>query len=113
MCASSTRRETDGPFGWGGNLLRFELRRKGDRYYANSLAWIGIAVARSAFGKGVGFALMKSFESRARALQMASLRLSVYPDNSPARRLYERCGWRPLQHSESSTGTIYYGLVIR
>src|SRR5689334_2303356 len=24
MCASSTRRETDGPFGWGGNLLRFE-----------------------------------------------------------------------------------------
>jgi DNA-directed RNA polymerase subunit alpha len=27
MCASSTRREKDGPFGWGGNLLQFEPRR--------------------------------------------------------------------------------------
>jgi ribosomal protein S18 acetylase RimI-like enzyme len=78
-----------------------------------SMSLVGIAVAPSAEGKGVGFALMKAFEERARTLRMASLRLSVYPENSGARRLYERCGWRPLPYPPTPNGTIYYGLILR
>lgn len=77
-----------------------------------AMSLVGIAVSPSAGNKGVGFALMKGFERRARALKMASLRLSVYPNNAAARRLYERCGWEPLAQPRSATGTIYYGLIL-
>jgi ribosomal protein S18 acetylase RimI-like enzyme len=77
------------------------------------MSLVGITVAPAAAGKGVGFALMKAFEERARAMQMASLRLSVYPDNRAARRLYERCGWKVLPQPPSASGTIYYGLLLR
>ena len=56
---------------------------------------------------------MKAFEERAGEMRMASLRLSVYPDNVGARRLYERCGWQALPQPASASGTIYYGLVLR
>lgn len=77
-----------------------------------AMSLVGIAVSPAVANRGVGSALMKGFESRARALKMASLRLSVYPDNAGARRLYERCGWQPLSQPPSATGTIYYGLIL-
>jgi ribosomal protein S18 acetylase RimI-like enzyme len=76
-----------------------------------TMSLVGIAVSPSAAGKGVGFDLMQAFEKKARASRMASLHLSVYPDNIAARRLYERCGWHSLDLG-SSTGAIYYGRVM-
>lgn len=76
-----------------------------------TMSLVGIAVSPSASGQRVGFALMQAFESKARTLRMASLRLSVYPNNVAARRLYGRCGWNALG-SASSTGAIYYGRVM-
>jgi ribosomal protein S18 acetylase RimI-like enzyme len=76
-----------------------------------TMSLVGIAVSPSAAGKGVGFSLMQGFERKARASRMASLHLSVYPDNMAARRLYERCGWHPVG-SGSSTGAIYYARVM-
>jgi ribosomal protein S18 acetylase RimI-like enzyme len=76
-----------------------------------TMSLVGIAVSPEAAGKGVGSLLVKTFESRARVLNMASLHLSVYPDNTVARRLYERCGWHAL-NTASSTGAMYYGRVL-
>ena len=78
-----------------------------------SMSLVGIAVDPSAAGKGVGFRLMKAFEERARDMRMASLRLSVYPENTGARRLYERCGWQPLPYPPTPNGTMYYGLILQ
>lgn len=80
---------------------------------APSMSLVGIGVAPSAAGKGVGFVLMKAFEERARSMRMASLRLSVYPENASARRLYERCGWEPLPYPPTPNGTMYYGRILR
>jgi ribosomal protein S18 acetylase RimI-like enzyme len=76
-----------------------------------TMSLVGIAVLPAASGRGVGGALMRSFEREALTARMASLQLSVYPENAAARRLYEKCGWRPLG-SHSSTGAMYYGRVI-
>lgn len=62
-----------------------------------TVSLVGIGVAPEARGRGVGDALMTAFEARARELGATSLRLSVYPDNHAARRLYERHGWRPAE----------------
>jgi ribosomal protein S18 acetylase RimI-like enzyme len=80
---------------------------------APTMSLVGIAVAPPAAGQGVGVELMKAFEKQARDMCMASLRLSVYPENTGARRLYERCGWRPLPHPPTPSGTMYYGLILQ
>lgn len=56
---------------------------------------VGIGVSPSARGKNIGRSLVEAFEARARELGMRSLQLSVYTDNTVARRLYESCGWQP------------------
>jgi ribosomal protein S18 acetylase RimI-like enzyme len=76
-----------------------------------TMALVGIAVSPTASGRGVGSALMRSFEREALRARMASLQLSVYPENAAARRLYEKCGWRPLG-SHTSTGVMCYGRVV-
>ena len=78
-----------------------------------AMSLVGIAVDPRAPRRGVGLALMTHFEQYARELNMASMRLSVYPSNIAARKLYERCGWRPLSNEPTATGTMYYGIVIR
>jgi len=78
-----------------------------------AMSLVGIATAPSESGRGVGLALMQGFEREARALKMASLRLSVYPGNLGAKRLYERCGWRELPGAPTASGTVYYGRIIQ
>lgn len=54
---------------------------------------VAIGVSPDLRGKHISDMLMESFESEARLQGMKSLRLTVYKDNAPARRFYERCGW--------------------
>jgi ribosomal protein S18 acetylase RimI-like enzyme len=69
------------------------------------ISLVGIGVAESGQGSGIGRLLMEEFERRARELGMTSMRLSVYADNERARRLYERVGW-VVERSEPNA--LYY-----
>ena len=73
------------------------------------VAWPGtpevaIAVALDARGRGVGRALLEALLAQARDAGYARLVLSVDPLN-PARRLYERCGFRDLPAGDPNAGT--------
>ena len=58
-----------------------------------ALSLIAIGVGREARGKKVGALLVRAFEDRARGLRARSLQLTVYENNSIARKLYETAGW--------------------
>ena len=73
-----------------------------------AMSLVGIAVAPSAQGKKVGLQLVRAFEATARERGFRSLRLSVYPDNKSARRLYEKCDWQPVYPQATVTGAMYY-----
>jgi len=61
------------------------------------ISLVGIAVDPSFSGKGIGKAIMKAFEEKARAMHMDYMRLSVYKDNMLARAVYEKSGWEILE----------------
>lgn len=73
---------------------------------------VGIAVSPVARGRKVGSRLVERFETASRELGMRSLKLSVYPDNAPARRLYENSGWSPVPGSEASVGAMTYFRIL-
>ncbi len=76
----------------GDAVLAYGLLRGWDEGYA--VPSLGIAVHPAARGLGLARAFM-SFLHAAAALSGANrVRLKVYPDNAPARRLYERLGYR-------------------
>lgn len=54
-----------------------------------------LAVAQEAEGRGVARALMAQAERWARERGFSALTLNVFHDNSRARSLYERVGYRP------------------
>ena len=56
-----------------------------------------LAVHESARGRGIGRALLAAVKEDAAALGCCRVTLEVYGDNSTARRLYERAGFRPTQ----------------
>lgn len=56
---------------------------------------VGMWVRPQARGRGVGEALVSAVSDWARARGLAALHLWVTETNSPARRLYERCGFKP------------------
>lgn len=58
------------------------------------MSLVAIGVARSWRRRGVGLRLMQGFMAKARELKMRSLLLSVRKDQTVARELYEKCGWR-------------------
>lgn len=55
---------------------------------------LGIAVAASARRTGVAASFMHFLHAAAARRGAPSVRLKVYPENVPARRLYERLGYR-------------------
>ncbi len=73
-----------------------------------AMSVVGLAVLPNFQGQNIGKELLRAFEKRARELHVRSLRLSVYPENSAARRAYENCGWVPSEGSVSSGKTLYY-----
>jgi ribosomal protein S18 acetylase RimI-like enzyme len=72
---------------------------------APTMSLVALGVSATARGQKIGLRLVHAFEEKARALRMRSLRLSTQADNVAARRLYERCGWRPVV---ASSEWIYY-----
>ena len=66
------------------------------------MSLVGLVVDPHVQGQNIGNLLVKAFEDRAGELHFRSLRLSVYPENSPARRVYEKCGWVTWERSVSS-----------
>lgn len=77
-----------------------------------SVSLVGIGVNPGSQKSGIGFQLMQTFEERAKALQMRSMRLSVFPENHGARRLYEKCGWTAYPNDVVPNKTMYYYKVI-
>ncbi len=73
-----------------------------------TMSLVGIAVAPESQGRSIGALLVDAFESRAREKNAGSLRLSVYPNNPSARRLYEKCGWQPFREPPSPDVSMFY-----
>lgn len=76
------------------------------------ISLVGIGTAEKSRGQGAGNALMAAFEDEARKHNMASMRLSVYPSNTAARRLYEKCGWLPFTEPETEGLAMYYYKIL-
>lgn len=76
------------------------------------ISLVGIGTAEKSRGQGAGKALMKAFEDEARKYKMAAMRLSVYPQNTAARKLYEKCGWEPFAEPTTEGLAMYYYKVL-
>jgi GNAT superfamily N-acetyltransferase len=86
--------ERDRPIGAAWYRL-FTRDEPGYGFLAESIPELSIGVRPSVRGRGVGTALMNALVRLAREEGHAALSLSVEPDN-PARRLYERVGFRKV-----------------
>ncbi len=73
---------------------------------------VGVAVLPNCQGQSIGQELLSAFEAQARHLHIRSLRLSVYPDNLGARRVYEKCCWVPAPDSISPGGAMFYYKIL-
>jgi ribosomal protein S18 acetylase RimI-like enzyme len=73
-----------------------------------ALSLVGIGTDPDVRGRGVGEALVHAFEDEVVRLDCAAARLSVYRDNDAARRLYERCGWKPADHPKPTLLTYVW-----
>jgi ribosomal protein S18 acetylase RimI-like enzyme len=60
-----------------------------------------LAVVPGRRGKGVGRALLTAAEAHAGELGCCKLTLEVQDDNTPARQLYERFGFRNVVYGDS------------
>ncbi|HXC59369.1 MAG TPA: GNAT family N-acetyltransferase [Steroidobacteraceae bacterium] len=60
-----------------------------------------LAVVPGRRGRGVGGALLAAAQSHARELGCCKLTLEVQDDNTPARHLYERFGFRDVVYGDS------------
>ena len=60
-----------------------------------------LAVLSTHHGRGVGASLLAAAEAHAREQGWCKLTLEVQDDNAPARRLYERAGFRDVRYGDS------------
>jgi len=72
------------------------------------MSLVALGVGRSWRRKGVGLLLMQGFKAKAKELKMRSLVLSVLKRERPARKFYEKCGWRPCMASTGISEAIKY-----
>ena len=75
-------------------LINLALLAIGDRVGDDEFIVDSLAVARSARGLGVGTALMRAAETRARRMGKRVVSLGVVGENAGAIRLYERLGYQ-------------------
>jgi GNAT superfamily N-acetyltransferase len=75
---------------------------------------LAIAVSPARRGTGVGAAMLDRLLADARAAGLPGVSLSVRATN-PARRLYERFGFRPVDDAETTnrTGSTSLTMVVR
>jgi GNAT superfamily N-acetyltransferase len=76
----------------GESVLAYGLLRGWDEGYA--VPSLGVAVHPNARGLGLARTFMGFLHAAAGLRGAKKVRLKVYPDNGPARRLYERLGYR-------------------
>lgn len=74
------------------NLLLLADEMKGDEFVVDSLA-----VDPAYRGRGIGTALLRKAEERARSMGKRTMSLGVIGENAGAIRLYERLGYRTTQ----------------
>lgn len=74
-----------------GRVLAYGLLRGWDQGYA--VPSLGIALHPDARGSGLARSFMSYLHSAARLRSAPRVRLKVYPENAPARRLYESLGY--------------------
>jgi ribosomal protein S18 acetylase RimI-like enzyme len=70
-----------------------------------------LAVLPDQRGKGVGHALLGAAQAAAQAAGCCKLTLEVQEDNTPARRLYQRFGFRDVTYGNSGP-TRFLGKVL-
>lgn len=76
------------------------------------MSLVGLAVEPGHQGQNIGEELLCIFEDRARGFHSRSLKLSVYPENCAARRVYEKCGWIPCEVAEESPKAMFYYKIL-
>jgi ribosomal protein S18 acetylase RimI-like enzyme len=76
-----------------------------------SAALAGIGVEPDCQGSGIGRMLMNRFEQAAVQQGAQFLTLSVFADNHPARKLYEKSGWIK-DNEDLVSGSIHYSKNI-
>ena len=88
------------------NLVLLAYRVRPDEFIVDSLA-----VGRSARGMGVGTALMRRAEAKARSMGKRTMSLGVIGENDGAIRLYERLGYRTTRTSRGFLVRLAAGSV--
>tara|TARA_B100000459_G_scaffold142634_1_gene103438 strand:+ start:206 stop:628 length:423 start_codon:yes stop_codon:yes gene_type:complete len=71
--------------------------------------WLGIALSQGHKGKGLGKVIMDALISSASEEGVDEIKLSVYRDNVPAQRLYEKFGFKLSDQNEKS---YFYTLIL-
>lgn len=93
-------------------LARLGLGRQSEdrqpKLSPDTMSLVGIGVHPSARGKAIGSRLIEAFEAEAVRQSMSNARLSVYPENAPAIRLYEKHGWQTSPDFITPSGAMYY-----
>lgn len=88
----------------GEEVLGYGLLRGWDEGY--DVPSLGVAIHPRAQGRGLGRALMEVLHAAAARRGARRVRLRVHPDNTQARRLYERLGYQ----FQSSEGGLLVGI---
>lgn len=70
---------------------------------------LGIALSQGHKGKGLGKVIMDALISSASEEGVDEIKLSVYRDNVPAQRLYEKFGFKLSDQNEKS---YFYTLIL-
>jgi RimJ/RimL family protein N-acetyltransferase len=78
------------------------------------VADVGLLVAATHRGRGIGSALLDAAVAWARAVRITKLELHVFPHNTPAIRLYERFGFveEGLRHGHYQRGDEVLDAVL-
>ena len=87
-----------------GRVLAYGMLRGWDEGY--EVPSLGLAVHPRARGRGAGRALVDHLHEAARARGAARVRLTVYADNEPARRLYEELGYELERRGAELVGFV-------
>lgn len=75
----------------------------------NGINWLGIAVAKTHQGRGLGKMMISELIRRSQLLGLKTITLSVDNDNHRAIALYEKVGFRK---DKESSGNAYYNLQL-
>ncbi len=86
-----TGRDFYGAMVQDGNVVAYGMLRGWDAGF--EVPSLGLAVHPAARGRGLGRTMMDWLHDVARREGAARVRLKVYPDNAPARELYESLGY--------------------